>query len=166
MLLRLPHELRQIHADITVKEHLISQLEFAEKQYINMRNQYEQQLDDMQEDLITLQQERDAAVKRAQNASTRDKNSILAGELKARYEHKMNRLIQEATQNATSKNQNETMLKNMRAQIEQLKSEKTPNDKAQLNDVREMTERNQREIQNLRRKKKAAQERMNRLEKN
>ncbi|EXX51432.1 P-loop containing nucleoside triphosphate hydrolase protein [Rhizophagus irregularis DAOM 181602=DAOM 197198] len=158
--LALAHELRQIHADIIVKEHLISQLEFAVKQYTNMRNQYEQRLDDMQE---ALQQERDAAVKRAQNASTRDKNSILAVELKARYEHKMNRLIQEATQNATSKNQNETMLKNMRAQIEQLKSEKSRMIK-RMNDVREMTERNQREIQNLRRKKKAAQERMNRLE--
>ncbi|PKC59553.1 hypothetical protein RhiirA1_426823, partial [Rhizophagus irregularis] len=55
------------------------------------------------------------------------------------------------------------MLKNMRAQIEQLKSEKTRMIK-RMNDVREMTERNQREIQNLRRKKKAAQERMNRLE--
>ncbi|RGB31581.1 hypothetical protein C1646_642581 [Rhizophagus diaphanus] len=153
--LALAHELRQIRADITVKEHLISQLEFAEKEYIDMKSQYEQHL-------ITLQQERDAAVKRAQNASTRDKNLILA-ELKARYEHKMNRLIQEATQNATSKNQKETMLKNMRAQIEQLKSEKTRMIK-RMNDVREMTERNQREIQNLRRKKKAAQERMNRLE--
>ncbi|POG81975.1 hypothetical protein GLOIN_2v1501311, partial [Rhizophagus irregularis DAOM 181602=DAOM 197198] len=55
------------------------------------------------------------------------------------------------------------MLKNMRAQIEQLKSEKSRMIK-RMNDVREMTERNQREIQNLRRKKKAAQERMNRLE--
>ncbi|GES81184.1 kinesin family member 4/21/27 [Rhizophagus clarus] len=78
--------------------------------------------------LVTLQQERNAAVKRAPNASNgvsiRDKNSILA-ELKARYEHKVKRLIQEisdlrrkyneATQsNTKSKNQNETMLKSTR----------------------------------------------------
>ncbi|GBC10653.1 hypothetical protein RclHR1_00980030 [Rhizophagus clarus] len=96
--------LHQIQADIVVKEQLVSQLE------------------------LTLQQERNAAVKRAPNASNgvsiRDKNSILA-ELKARYEHKVKRLIQEisdlrrkyneATQsNTKSKNQNETMLKSTR----------------------------------------------------
>ncbi|RGB43961.1 hypothetical protein C1646_679557, partial [Rhizophagus diaphanus] len=173
--------LHQIQADIAVKEQLVSQLERAEQEYTYMRAQYEQKLADMQESLITLQQERNAAVKRAQNAntgvSTRDKNSILA-ELKARYEHKMKRLIQEigelrrkyneATQsNTTSKNQNETMLKSMRAQIEQLKSEKMRAMKRMKDEaerVREMTERNQREIQNLRRKEKSAQEQKKRFE--
>ncbi|CAG8780344.1 10379_t:CDS:1, partial [Rhizophagus irregularis] len=90
--------LHQIQADIAVKEQLVSQLERAEQEYTYMRAQYEQKLADMQEAIITLQQERNSAVKRAQNAntgvSTRDKNSILV-ELKSRYEHKMKRLIQE-----------------------------------------------------------------------
>ncbi|GBC24961.2 uncharacterized protein OCT59_009462 [Rhizophagus irregularis] len=170
--------LHQIQADIAVKEQLVSQLEQTDQEYTYMRAQYEQRLADMQEALITLQQERNAAVKRAQNASTgvstRDKNSIPT-ELKARYEHEMKRLIQEigelrrkyneATQsNATSRNQNETILKSMRAQIEQLRGMmKRMKDEAER--VRETTERNQREIQNLRRKEKAAQERMKRLEK-
>ncbi|PKY39871.1 kinesin-domain-containing protein [Rhizophagus irregularis] len=173
--------LHQIQADIAVKEQLVSQLERAEQEYTYMRAQYEQKLADMQEALITLQQERNAAVKRAQNASTgisiRDKNSILT-ELKGRYEHKMKRLIQEigelrqkyneTTQsNTTSKNQNETMLKSMRAQIEQLKSEKMRAMKRMKDEaerVREMTERNQREIQTLRRKEKSAQEQKKRFE--
>jgi hypothetical protein len=173
--------LHQIQADIAVKEQLVSQLERAEQEYTYMRAQYEQKLTDMQEALVALQKERDTAVKRAQNAntgvSTRDKNSILA-ELKARYEHKMKRLIQEigelrrkyneATQsNTTSKNQNETMLKSMRAQIEQLKNEKMRMMKRMKDEaerVREITERNHREIQNLRRKEKAAQEQKKRLE--
>ncbi|CAB4434877.1 unnamed protein product [Rhizophagus irregularis] len=173
--------LHQIQADIAVKEQLVSQLERAEQEYFYMRAQFEQKLADMQEALITLQQERNAAVKRAQNASTgisiRDKNSILT-ELKGRYEHKMKRLIQEigelrqkyneTTQsNTTSKNQNETMLKSMRAQIEQLKSEKMRAMKRMKDEaerVREMTERNQREIQNLRRKEKSAQEQKKRFE--
>ncbi|POG64210.1 kinesin family member 4/21/27, partial [Rhizophagus irregularis DAOM 181602=DAOM 197198] len=173
--------LHQIQADMVVKEQLVSQLECAEQEYINMRAQYEQKLADMQDALITLQQERNAAIKRAQNASTgvstRDKNSILA-ELKTRYEHKMKRLIQEigelrrkyneATQsNTTSRDRNETILKSMRAQIEQLKSEKMQMMKRMKDEakrVREMTEHNQREIQNLRRKGKSAQEQKKRFE--
>ncbi|CAB5377761.1 unnamed protein product [Rhizophagus irregularis] len=173
--------LHQIQTDMAVKEQLVSQLERAEQEYTYMRAQYEQKLADMQEALITLQQERNAAVKRAQNAntgiSTRDKNSILA-ELKARYEHKMKRLIQEIGEirrkynetiqsNATSKNQNETMLKSMRAQIEQLKSGKMRMMKRMKDEaerVREMTERNQREIQNLRREEKSVQEQKKRFE--
>ncbi|CAI2162112.1 19599_t:CDS:2 [Funneliformis geosporum] len=173
--------LHQIQADIAVKEQLVTQLERAEQEFTYMRAQYEQKLANMQENLINLQRERDVAAKRAQNSgsgvSTRDKGSILA-ELKARYEHKMKRLIQEigelrrkyneATQsNNTSKNQNETMLKSMRAQIEQLKAEKMRMMKRMKDEaerVREMTERNQREIQTLRRKEKVAQEQKKRLE--
>ncbi|CAG8774946.1 33157_t:CDS:2, partial [Racocetra persica] len=108
---------------------------------------------------------------------TRDKNSILA-ELKARYEHKMKRLIQEigelrrkyneaSQSNAATKNQNEVALKSMRAQIEQLKGEKLRMIKLMKERdyrVREMTERTQRELQNLRRKEKSAQEQKKRLE--
>ena len=93
--------LHQIQADMAVKEQLVTQLERAEQEYTYMRAQYEQKLVNMQENLINLQRERDVAVKRTQNAnagiSTRDKNSILA-ELKARYEHKMKRLIQEISE--------------------------------------------------------------------
>ncbi|CAB5199179.1 unnamed protein product [Rhizophagus irregularis] len=135
-----------IQADIAVKEQLVSQLEQTDQEYTYMRAQYEQRLADMQEALITLQQERNR---------------------RSRYEHEMKRLIQEigelrrkyneATQsNATSRNQNETILKSMRAQIEQLRGMmKRMKDEAER--VRETTERNQREIQNLRRKEKAAQ---------
>jgi hypothetical protein len=173
--------LHQVQADIAIKEQLVSQLERAEQEFTYMRAQYEQKLTDIQETLVTLQQERNTAVKHAQNANTgvsiRDKNSIFA-ELKVRYKHKMKRLIQEigvlrrkyneATQlNAKLKNQNETMLKGMHVQIKQLKSEKMRlmrrmNDEAE--NVREMTERNQREVQNLRRKEKVAQEQMKHLE--
>src|SRR5437870_3990104 len=123
-----------------------------------MKAQYEQKLADMQEALINLQRERDATVKRAGNGdvSTRNKSLILA-ELKVRYQHKMKRLIQEigelrrkyneATQsNTTSKNQNATMLKSMRAQVEQLKAEKMRMIKRMKNEAeraREMARCNQ-----------------------
>ncbi|CAG8489476.1 20594_t:CDS:2 [Gigaspora margarita] len=179
--LTLTRMLHQIQADIAVKEQLVTQLERAEQEFTYMRAEYEQRLAHMQETLITLQRERDTALKRAAHSSTgvstRDKNSILA-ELKARYEHKMKKLIQEigelrrkyneATQvNATAKSQNESTLKSMRAQIEQLKAEKMrmiKHMKERDYRVREMTERSQREIQNLRRKEKSAQEQKKRLE--
>ncbi|CAG8451419.1 10408_t:CDS:10 [Acaulospora morrowiae] len=173
--------LHQIRSDIAVKEQLVTQLEQVEAEFTYMRAEYEQRLAQMQENLIALQHERDAAIKRAANAgtgiSTRDKNSILL-ELKARYEHKMKRLIQEigdlrrkyneATQiNTTTKNQNETIIKSLKAQIEQLKTEKVRLVKRIKEDsdrVREVMERNQLELQNLRRKDKSAQEQVKRLE--
>src|SRR5947207_4585164 len=51
------------------------------------------------------------------------------------------------------------MLKSMRIQVEQLKSEKM----RIIKRMKDETERNQREIQNLRRKEKAAQEQKERL---
>ncbi|CAJ0837022.1 14812_t:CDS:10, partial [Entrophospora sp. SA101] len=174
--------LHRIQADIAVKEQLVAQLERAEQEFTFMRAQYEQQLAQMQENLINMQRERNSAVKRTQNSSTgvstRDKSSILA-ELKARYEHKMKRLIQEigdlrrkyneATQKSNvEKNQNETMLRSMRSQVEHLKNEKLrliKRMKSETEKIREMTERNEREVQSLRRKEKAAQEQRKRLEK-
>nr|CAG8435967.1 6954_t:CDS:10 [Entrophospora candida] len=174
--------LHRIQADIAVKEQLVAQLERAEQEFTFMRAQYEQQLAQMQENLINMQRERNSAVKRTQNSSTgvstRDKSSILA-ELKARYEHKMKRLIQEigdlrrkyneTTQKSNvEKNQNETMLRSMRSQVEHLKNEKLrliKRMKSETEKIREMTERNEREVQSLRRKEKAAQEQRKRLEK-
>ncbi|CAG8441535.1 13398_t:CDS:2 [Acaulospora colombiana] len=173
--------LHQIRSDIAVKEQLVNQLEKVEAEFTYMRAEYEQRLAQMQENLIALQHERDAAVKRAASAgtgiSTRDKHSILV-ELKARYEHKMKHLIQEigdlrrkyneATQmNTTAKSQNETMIKSLKAQIEQLKADKMRIIKRMKEDsdrFREAIERNQIEIQTLRRKEKNSQEVRRRLE--
>ncbi|CAG8467090.1 6617_t:CDS:2 [Paraglomus occultum] len=171
--------LHQIQADIAVKEELVAQLERAEQEFHYMRTAYEEKLVHMQECLIQLQREREIAVKRAANSgvSTRDKNSILT-ELKARYEHKMKKLIaeigdlrrkcNEITQtHQTAKTQNETTMRNMRIQIEQLKAEKlrmVKRMKAEADRVREVTERTQREIQNLRRKAKSVQTEKKKLE--
>ncbi|KAG9307692.1 hypothetical protein G9A89_023257 [Geosiphon pyriformis] len=175
--LTLTRMLHQIQADIAVKEQLVSQLERAEQEFTLMRTQYEQKVDLMQQSLIQLQRERDIAMKRVGGVSTRDKTSILS-ELKARYEHKMKKLIgeigdlrrryNEATQTSQlTKNQNESMLKNMKIQLEQHKAEKLnliKRMKDEAERIREMTERNEREIQNLRRKEKAAQQEKKRIE--
>ncbi|CAG8850075.1 7245_t:CDS:1, partial [Racocetra persica] len=68
--LTLTRMLHQIQADIAVKEQLVTQLERAEQEFTYMRAEYEQRLAHMQETLITLQRERDAALKRAANAGT------------------------------------------------------------------------------------------------
>ncbi|CAG8437150.1 4216_t:CDS:2 [Diversispora eburnea] len=167
--------LHQIQSDIAVKEQLVNQLEHAEQEFTYMRSEYEQRLRDMQENLIGLQRERDTAVKRATNngvgISKRDSQSLLL-EMKVRYEHKMKQLIQEigtyrrkyneATQAcANMKNQNEAMIKSLKAQIEQLKAEKVrilEKTKEAAKGVREMLQSNRQEVQELRRREKSMQE--------
>ncbi|RHZ77668.1 hypothetical protein Glove_174g183 [Diversispora epigaea] len=166
--------LHQIQSDIAVKEQLVNQLEHAEQEFTYMRSEYEQRLRDMQENLIGLQRERDTAVKRASNGggiSKRDNQSIL-NEMKVRYEHKMKQLIQEigtyrrkyneATQAcANMKNQNEAMIKSLKAQIEQLKAEKVrilEKTKEAAKGVREMLQSNRQEVQELRRREKSMQD--------
>ncbi|RHZ55274.1 hypothetical protein Glove_417g31 [Diversispora epigaea] len=173
--------LTRIQSDIAVKEQLVNQLEHTEQEFTYMRSEYEQRLKDMEEDLIGLRRERDTAVKRASNGVDISKHDCqpLLLEMKVRYEHKMIQLIQEigtyrrkyneATQAcANMKNQNEAMIKSLKAQIEQLKADKVrilKKTKEAAKGVREMLQLNRREVQKSRRREKSMQESNKKLQK-
>ncbi|CAG8438739.1 7862_t:CDS:2 [Ambispora gerdemannii] len=182
--------LHQIQADIEVKEQLVSQLERAEEEFTAMRihydnritamNQYyEEQIIAMRDNIVSLERERDAALKRGGGGSisTRDKASVIQ-EMKMHYEHKLKKLSIElldlnkkyhASNHAhqLTKSQNDSAVKSMKGQLEQLKAEKIRMGKSFKDDadkIREMTERKDREIENLRRKEKVAQKERKRIE--
>ncbi|CAG8540078.1 4243_t:CDS:2 [Ambispora leptoticha] len=182
--------LHQIQADIEVKEQLVSQLERAEEEFTTMRTHYEnritamnqyyeEQITAMRDNIVSLERERDAALKRSGGGSisTRDKASIIS-ELKMQYEHKLKKMSIELAElnkkyhasnhaHQQTKTQNDSAAKNMKKELEHLKAEKIRMIKTFKDDAekfKEMTERKDREIENLRRKEKIAQKERKRIE--
>ncbi len=69
--------LEQIQSDITIKEELVEQLERTQNEYQVMRDKYEEKLRQLQDNLVSIQRERDSAVKSAEHSDTKDKVRIL-----------------------------------------------------------------------------------------
>ncbi|RUP42749.1 hypothetical protein BC936DRAFT_138140, partial [Jimgerdemannia flammicorona] len=181
-LLRMLH---QIQADIAVKEELVAQLERSELEYTYMRAQYEERLNMLQEHLIDVQKQRDLALRRAgftirpeSSIHLKEKVGHQAVEVKHLYEAKMKRLLAEIqdlrrkyTQTNSAmqmtRNQNESLLRGLRVNVESLKLEKKrmlKRMKEEAERVREQALVNERVIAALRRKEAAAIEARKRLE--
>lgn len=165
--------LHQIQSDIHVKEELVTHLEKSEMQYTFMRKKFEEQLAMQQQAMSELQRERDTALRRATPnyigrpdpaAQLKDKQQLL--EVRHAYEAKMKRLFAETqelrrkyTQTArtmqSTRNQNESMLRTLKVNVETLKVEKRRMIKRMKQDaerVKEQLTAQERQIQLLRRK--------------
>ncbi|KAI9284931.1 hypothetical protein BC943DRAFT_352770 [Umbelopsis sp. AD052] len=165
--------LHQIQSDIQVKEELVTHLEKSEMQYTFMRKKFEEQLTMQQHAMNELQRERDQALRRATPnyvgrpdaaAQLKDKQQIL--EVRHAYEAKMKRLFAETqdlrrkySQTArtmqSTRNQNESMLRTLKVNVETLKVEKRRMIKRMKQDaerVKEQLTAQERQIQLLRRK--------------
>ncbi|KAI7885704.1 kinesin-domain-containing protein [Lichtheimia hyalospora FSU 10163] len=68
--------LQQIQSDIHVKEELVSQLERCESEYVHMRRKFEQRLNKLGHEILTIKRERDDAMRRAQIQSQHQATSI------------------------------------------------------------------------------------------
>lgn len=68
--------LQQIQSDIHVKEELVSQLERCESEYVHMRRKFEQRLNKLGHEILTIKRERDDAMRRAQVQSQHQAASI------------------------------------------------------------------------------------------
>ncbi|RUS22443.1 hypothetical protein BC937DRAFT_89158 [Endogone sp. FLAS-F59071] len=179
-LLRMLH---QIQADIAVKEELVAQLERSELEYTYMRAQYEERLNMLQEHLLEVQKQRDLALRRAgftirpeSSIHLKEKHQVI--EVKHLYEAKMKRLLAEIqdlrrkytqtnTAMQTTRNQNESLLRGLRVNVESLKLEKKrmlKRMKEESERVREQALANERMIAALRRKEANAIEARKRLE--
>jgi hypothetical protein len=165
--------LHQIQSDIQVKEELVTHLEKSEMQYTFMRKKFEEQLSIQQQAMNELQRERDTALRRATPnyvgrpdpaAQLKDKQQLL--EVRHAYEAKMKRLFTETqdlrrkySQTArtmqSTRNQNESMLRTLKVNVETLKVEKRRMIKRMKQDaerVKEQLTAQERQIQLLRRK--------------
>lgn len=178
--------LHQIQSDIRVKEELVSHLEKSETEYAFMRRKFDEKILRLQRQLVELQHEQDTAVSRTKarmssksemTTQVRDKQQLI--EIRQAYESKMKGLLSEIqelkskysrttmTMQAT-RNQNETLLRSLRVNVETLKVEKKrmiKRMKVEAERVREQMTVKERKIQQLQRANAEAKIARRRLEK-
>ncbi|KAG0165700.1 Kinesin-like protein kif21b [Apophysomyces sp. BC1015] len=164
--------LHQIQSDIQVKEELVSHLEKSETAYTFMRRKFDEKVGHLQSQLSALQRERDTTVMRTKSGFSskseitvqmREKQQLI--EIRHAYEGKMKNLLSEinelkrkysqttSTMQAT-RNQNESLLRSLRVNVETLKVEKkrmVKRMRQEADRVREQMTVQERKIQQLQR---------------
>ncbi|KAI8333060.1 hypothetical protein BC941DRAFT_434987 [Chlamydoabsidia padenii] len=188
--------LQQIQSDIKVNEELVCQLEKSESEYILMRRKFDDKINHLHEQLAGLQQDREEALQQTkglskiptnsgglsldasqhQQQTSRDKQQL--SEIRQAYETKMKHLLNEIqelkrkysqTTNAmnVTRNQNESLLKSLKVNVETLKLEKKQMMKRMKHDgdrVREQITQQDRRLQQLQRQHTEASVARRRLE--
>lgn len=177
--------LHQIQSDIKVKEELVSHLEKSENEYIFMRRKFDDKIAQLQAQLAELQRERDEALDRTKSrfrsksdASVQQKEKQQLIDIRHAYEAKTKHLLTEiqdlrrkysqmtSTMQAT-RNQNETLLRSLRANVETLQVEKKRMIKRmrmEADRVREQISTQERRIHQLQRQQAEANMAKRRLE--
>ncbi|KAI8368231.1 uncharacterized protein BYT42DRAFT_123129 [Radiomyces spectabilis] len=162
----------QIQSDIRVKEELVQHLEKSETEYAFMKRKFDDKISHLQSQLADLQKQKDTALSRTKSAFTnkseiaaqmREKQQLI--EIRHAYEGKMKSLLAEIselkrkysqttmTMQAT-RNQNESLLRSLRVNVETLKVEKkrmVKRMKQEAERVREQMSLQDRKIQQLQR---------------
>lgn len=169
--------LDQIQADIQVNEDLVVQLEKTEVEYSQMRKMFEKKLYALRDEILTLRQQQQK--KEAPTiTSTAASSGYNMNNIRQAYEIKMKTLMsqlselrrkysQTSSTIQSSRNQNESMLRALRANVETLKVEKRRMIKRMKDEaerVKEKLHNHEREIQQLRRKQMKDNEIKKRLE--
>ncbi|ORY99875.1 hypothetical protein BCR43DRAFT_125573 [Syncephalastrum racemosum] len=177
--------LHQIQSDIKVKEQLVQHLEKSETEYNFMRRKFDDKITQLQSQLAELQRERDAALMRTRtrfasksDAHVQQKEKQQLVEIRHAYEAKMKHLLSEiqelrrkyehtsSTMQAT-RNQNETLLRSLRVNVETLQLEKkrmVKRMKVEAERVREQMSTQERRIHQLQRQQAEANMAKRRLE--
>lgn len=181
---QLARMIQQVQSDIRVKEELVMQLEKCEAEYNQLRKKFEQRLSALHQEILAIKRERDLAVRRASygqmsrndTLAQREKQQLL--DMRHAYEMKTKSLFaqlselrrkyaQTTSAIQQSRNQNESMLRALRANVEALKMEKKrmiKRMKQEAERVKEQISAHEREIQKLRRKQLRDTETRRRLE--
>ncbi|GAA5812267.1 hypothetical protein MFLAVUS_005717 [Mucor flavus] len=182
----------QIQSDIQVNEDLVVQLEKTEVEYGQMRKKFEKKLYSLRDEILTLRREQQ--LQRQQQAmqqhtqqqqpklsiKRKDSTSSLnnMNHIRQAYEIKMKTLMgqlsdlrrkytQTSSTIQSSRNQNESMLRALRVNVESLKIEKRRMIKRMKDEaerVKEKLHTHEREIQGLRRKQQKESETKKKLE--
>ncbi|KAI8380953.1 uncharacterized protein BYT42DRAFT_544921 [Radiomyces spectabilis] len=182
---KLTRMLHQIQSDIKVKEELVSHLEKSETEYTYMRRKFDDKIHQLQSQLCELQKERDTALMRLRSniatkadISNQVRERQQSIEIRHAYEAKTKALLAEihelkrkyAQTNMTMqshRNQNETMLKSLKVNVETLKMEKKrmiKRMKQETERVKEQMTMQERRIQQLQRQQMEANSARRRLE--
>lgn len=169
---QLARMLHQIQSDIRVKEELVAHLEKSETEYAFMRRKFDDKISHLQQQLLTLQRERDSAVEHTKSRfssrsemtmQVKEKQQLI--EIRHAYEAKMKNLLSEIQElkrkyskttmtMQSTRNQHETLLRSLRVNVETLKVEKKrmiKRMKLEAERVREQSTLQDRKIQQLQR---------------
>ncbi|KAI8339306.1 hypothetical protein BD560DRAFT_25194 [Blakeslea trispora] len=164
----------QIQSDIRVNEDLVVQLEKTEIEYVQMRKKFEKKLYALRDEIMVLRQQQHQQqhqqqqhqVQLQRKESQSNINAQNMNSIRQAYEVKMKGLMtqlselrrkytQTSSTIQSSRNQNESMLRALRANVETLKVEKKRMIKRMKDEaerVKEKLHSHEREIQQLRRK--------------
>ncbi|KAI7897837.1 uncharacterized protein BX663DRAFT_556388 [Cokeromyces recurvatus] len=159
----------QIQSDIKVKEKLVSHLERSENEYVSMREKLDEKINRLQAQLVETQKEKEMAFMKAKSGLAM-KSDIMVDkqivEIQQTYEVKIKNLTskihewQKKYAHITmtlqqTKNQNESLLRSLKSNVEILKTEKkrlTQRMKLEADRVRDQISRQQQKIQQLQRR--------------
>ncbi|GAN08165.1 kinesin-like protein KIF21A-like [Mucor ambiguus] len=173
--------LSQIQSDIQVNEDLVLQLEKTEVEYSQMRKKFEKKLYSLRDEILTLRQQQQQQQKKETPTTVVPSTTAAAysmNSIRHAYEAKMKTLMsqlselrrkysQTSSTMQSSRNQNESMLRALRVNVESLKVEKRRMIKRMKDEaerVKEKLHNREREIQQLRRKQMKDNEVKKRLE--
>lgn len=178
--------LHQIQSDIRVKEELVSHLEKSETKYSFMRRKFDEKVNELHSQLAELQKERDQALAKTKSSFAANGDDV-ATQIKEKqqlidtrhaYETKMKQLVLEIhelkrnysrtiSNMQSTRNQNESLLRSLRVNVETLKSEKKrmiKRMKQETERVREQMAMQERKISKLQRQHSEASHARTRLE--
>ncbi|CAO0803432.1 unnamed protein product [Mucor circinelloides] len=172
--------LSQIQSDIQVNEDLVLQLEKTEVEYAQMRKKFEKKLYSLRDEILTLRQQQQQQKKEPPTTAVQSTTAAAysMNSIRHAYEAKMKNLMsqlselrrkysQTSSTIQSSRNQNESMLRALRVNVESLKVEKRRMIKRMKDEaerVKEKLHNHEREIQQLRRKQMKDNEIKKRLE--
>ncbi|CAO3704025.1 unnamed protein product [Rhizopus stolonifer] len=156
--------LDQIQSDIQVNESLVNQLEKTELEYLEMRKQFEAKIYSLRDQILHLRQENTPQSMHDIKQAYESKMKTLINQLSD-----LKRKYSQTTSNIqSSRNQNESMLRALRVNVETLKVEKKrmiKRMKEEAERVKEKLHHHEREIQQLKRKQQKDTETKRKLEK-
>jgi len=170
----------QLQNDIQLKEELLEGLLSSQQEYNLMKLKYEEKLKLLQNMLTSAQKERDLALKKMNETEDDGKKEKIVSDQKKKLEDRIKKLENEISQlklkyknkdktYSMSKNQNDNLIKNLKNNIENLKSEKIKllqKIKNEIEKNKKIKLSNEQEIVRLKRKEKEAALLAERLEKN
>ncbi|KAI9337846.1 hypothetical protein BD770DRAFT_235215 [Pilaira anomala] len=190
---QLTRMLQQIQSDIKVKEELVSHLEKSETEFTFMRKKFDEKVNSLQSQLADTLKEKDTLTSRTKSGVSNNhiKSEIIKTtatttttdgkqplDVKQAYEIKMRNLVTEISDlrrkyaQATvtmqsTRNQNESLLRSLKVNVETLKVEKkrlVHRMKVEADRVRDQIHRQERKIQQLQRQHAKSNQAKKRLE--
>ncbi|TPX37980.1 hypothetical protein SmJEL517_g00401 [Synchytrium microbalum] len=170
---------QKIQADIADHEALASRLARRESEYEAMRGAYESKLRALSDQLVRVERERDMAMTRAKGEKSVDEKPGTVA-LKARYEDRTKKLAAEISElkkkwqankksMTTARSENESLIRNLKASVDALKSEKAKVLKKLREEemrVRDIAASKDRELASVLRRERQAAENAKKMERN